>query len=77
MPNAVSLDHYTSTSEAESALQIGELNPGGATASPVFRITVDPQGATWVYGGNVEGGTGVEMLTEGALPVIAVDPLLP
>jgi len=53
------------------------LNPGEATTSPAFRITASPEGAQWLYGGNVEGGTGVEMLTERALKVLRIDPLLP
>lgn len=70
-------DYIASSSEAEQALQIGELNPGGSTTSPTFRITASAEGAQWTYGGNVEGGTGIEMLTEQALKVLRVDPLLP
>jgi RHS repeat-associated protein len=70
-------DYINSTSGAEQALQIGQLNPGGATESPAFRITASPQGAQWTYGGNVQGGTGVEMLTEQALKVLQIDRLTP
>ena len=40
-------DYIDSVAEAERSLQIGAMNPGGATASPGFRITASPQGAQW------------------------------
>ena len=70
-------DYLTSTSKAEQSLQIGELNPGGATELPTFRITASPEGAQWTYGGNVEGGSGVEMLTQQALKVLEIERLEP
>lgn len=68
-------DYIDSVAEAEQSLQIGAMNPGGATASPGFRITASPQGAQWTYGGNVAGGSGIEMLTEQALKVLRIDRL--
>ncbi len=68
---------YSSASAAEEALRIGRLNPLGATESPRWRIEVDPARANWRYAGNVEGGTGIEMLTDRALRVISVEELLP
>ncbi len=68
-------DYIDSVAEAEQSLQIGAMNPGGATASPGFRITASPQGAQWTYGGNVAGGSGIEMLTDQALKVLRIDRL--
>ena len=70
-------DSYSSTSEAEQALQVGESNPGGPTARPTYRITVSGEGIEWTYGGNVEGGSGVEITTEQSVPVVMVEPLEP
>jgi hypothetical protein len=69
-------DYIDSVAEAEQSLQIGAMNPGGATASPGLRITASPQGAQWTYGGNVAGGSGIEMLTDQALKVLRIDRLL-
>ena len=68
-------DYIDSVAEAEQSLQIGAMNPGGATAPPGFRITASPQGAQWTYGGNVAGGSGIEMLTDQALKVLRIDRL--
>jgi hypothetical protein len=68
-------DYVDSVAEAERSLQIGAMNPGGATASPGFRITASPQGAQWTYGGNVAGWSGIEMLTDQALKVLRIDRL--
>lgn len=68
-------DYIDSVAEAEQSLQIGAMNPGGATASPGFRITASSQGAQWTYGGNVAGGSGIEMLTDQPLKVLRIDRL--
>lgn len=71
----ISPNRYTVVAEAESALQIGAQNPNGTTASPAFRVTVDTSGVHFLYAGNVEGGTGIELVTRQTLPVIRVEPL--
>jgi len=68
-------DYIDSVAEAENSLQIGSMNPGGATASPGYRITASPQGAQWTYGGNVAGGSGIEMLTDQSLKILRIDHL--
>jgi len=70
-------DYFTSAAAAEEALQIGKVNPSGATRSPTHRITADPNGAKWCYAGNVESGSGIELTTQDQLRVIRVDPLQP
>jgi hypothetical protein len=72
-----STDRYESASEAESALQIGAENPAGATASPTWRLAASGAGADWSYGGNVDGGSGVELLTENALRLLGAERLGP
>jgi hypothetical protein len=57
--------------------QIGRFNPGGPTAAPTHRLTARSSGAGWTYGGNVEGGTGVELLTPNALELVGVERLQP
>jgi RHS repeat-associated protein len=66
---------YTSATEAEAALRIGRQNPISPTATPTHRITVDATKPNWTYGGNVEGGTGTELITRDQLPVLRIDPL--
>ncbi len=66
-----STDRYNSAAEAERALQVGRYNPG-ATASPTHVIMASSRAANWSYGGNVEGGTGVEMATENSLDVLGI-----
>jgi len=72
-----STDQYSSASEAKRALQIGSENPAGPTASPTWRLTASSQGANWSYGGNVDGGGGVELLTENPLRLLGAEPLDP
>jgi hypothetical protein len=62
----LSPNRYESAGEAESALQVGQFNPMGATAPPTHVIEVDLSSVRLLYGGNVEGGTGIEVVTEGA-----------
>ncbi len=71
----ISTNKYMNVTDAERALQIGARNPAGATASPIFRITVNIAGVNFSYAGNVEGGTGIELVTQQTVPVIRVDPL--
>jgi hypothetical protein len=68
-------EQFTSASAAEDALRIGGKNPLGPTATPTHRITVDASGANWNYGGSVQGGPGVELITTEQLPVLRIDPL--
>ena len=68
-------DRYDSAAEAERALRMGRHNPAGPTASPTHRITVGSRRANWGYGGNVEGGSGIELLTDEALSVLRVEAL--
>jgi RHS repeat-associated protein len=68
-------DKYDSVSGSESSLQIGKENPHGATASPTHRAEVDASDANWKSAGNVDGGDGVEMVTDRELPVIKIDEL--
>lgn len=65
-------DRYASAAEAENALQIGRFNPTGATAGPTHVIAASSRGADWAYGGNVEGGSGVELITENPLDVLGI-----
>ena len=62
-------DFFTSAEEATRALQ---------PPSPLtHRITADPAGVSWCYGGNVLDGTGIELTTQEAVRVIRVDTLEP
>jgi hypothetical protein len=62
-------DFFSSASQAAEALTLDAL--------PTHRITADPEGVTWCYGGNVEGGTGIELTTQDEVSVIRADPLEP
>lgn len=64
---------YFDVNFAEEALQIGKKNPLGVNPSPTHRITVDSKNANWIYGGNIDGGTGVELITNMELPVMSID----
>jgi RHS repeat-associated protein len=66
---------FSSASAAEDAILIGNKNPLGPTQTPTHRITVDSSKAKWNYGGNVESGTGIELITTEELPVLRIDPL--
>ena len=68
-------EKYTSASTVEDALRIGSKNPVNPTPTPTHRITVDASKPSWMYGGNVEGGTGTELITRDKLIVIRVDSL--
>lgn len=57
-------------SSAQSAVEALNLD-----AEPTYRITADANGVSWCYGGNVEGGTGIELTTRDLVRVISVDPL--
>ncbi|MGB7604266.1 MAG: RHS repeat-associated core domain-containing protein [Lutisporaceae bacterium] len=65
----VSPNEFTSISDAESALRIGIKNPFGATQSPLYRVDFNMNSVNYRYAGNVEGGTGIEMITEQRIPV--------
>ncbi|MBB6214115.1 hypothetical protein HNQ80_000184 [Anaerosolibacter carboniphilus] len=60
---------YDTVAGAEEGLQIGKQNPFGATESPMYRVEFNTNGIKFRYGGNVEGGTGVELITEQSIPV--------
>ncbi|WP_339061221.1 hypothetical protein [Tepidibacillus marianensis] len=60
---------YNTVTDAEKGLQIGKQNPFGATESPMYRVEFNTNGIKYRYGGNVEGGTGVELITEHSIPV--------
>jgi len=60
---------YDTVAGAEKGLQIGTQNPNGATSSPMYRVEFDMNGIKFRYGGNVEGGTGVELITEQPIPI--------
>jgi hypothetical protein len=62
---------------AERALRIGKHNPAGPSAPPLYRLTALSRGANWSYGGNVFGGSGVELTTEHQLPLLGIDRLAP
>jgi RHS repeat-associated protein len=57
---------YSSASAAQEALVI---------SNPTHVITVDTTAASWLYAGNVEGGAGIEMVTNQILRVISTNPL--
>jgi RHS repeat-associated protein len=65
----------SSASDAESAYQIGSQNPLGPSPTPTHVIIGDANGITFDYGGNVEGGTGIELTTTQPIPVISVTPI--
>jgi hypothetical protein len=65
----VSPDKYNTVSGAEKGLQIGKQNPFGATDSPMYRVEFDMSTVKFKYGGNVQGGTGIELITEQVIPV--------
>lgn len=60
---------YDTVAGAEKSFQIGTQNPNGATSSPMYRVEFDMTGIKCRYGGNVEGGTGVELITEQPISV--------
>ena len=66
---------YTSTKEAEVALQIGRMNPTGPTSPPTYRVTYSRNAARYSYAGNVQGGTGIELVTDQLIPIIRIDRL--
>jgi len=69
-------EKYTSVSAVEEALRIGSKNPIYPTATPTHRLTIDASEVRWNYGGNVEGGQGIELITAEQLPVLRIDILL-
>ena len=71
----ISPNKYTTVAEAEKRLQIGVLNPIGKTASPVYRVTIDITRLDFIYAENVEGGRGLELVTNQRIPIIGIDPL--
>jgi hypothetical protein len=64
-----------SPSEAESIYQIGSQNPVAPSPSPTHVIIGDGNGIVFDYGGNVEGGTGIELTTTQRIPVISIQPI--
>jgi hypothetical protein len=64
-----------SATDAESAYQIGAQNPLGPGATPTHVIIGNAEGITFDYGGNVEGGTGIELSTQQRIPVLNVQPI--
>lgn len=65
----VSPGKYDTIAGAENGLQIGKQNPFGPTESPVYRIEFDLNSVRYTYAGNVEGGTGVELITQETIPI--------
>lgn len=65
----VSPGKYDLVADAENALQIGTQNPFGATQSPTYRVEFNTNGIRFRYAGNVEGGTGIEMITEQSISI--------
>ena len=65
----VSPNRYDTVVEAENALRIGRRNPLGPTDPPTYRVEFDMDSAIYRYGGNVEGGCGIELITEDPIPV--------
>ena len=65
----VSPNKYDTISETEKGLQIGKQNPFGPYTSPMYRVEFDMNSVKYRYGGNVQGGTGLELITEQAIPV--------
>ena len=65
----VSPNKYYTVATAEEGLQIGKLNPMGASSSPLYRVEFDMRGIDFTYGGNVAGGTGIELITRQMIPV--------
>lgn len=68
-------DSYASKATAELALQIGRLNPWGATAAPSDRLDLDLTGVSYTDHGIVHGGTGTEVSTPDS-PLVTVITLL-
>ena len=59
---------YDTVVDAEKGLQIGKQNPFGVTESPMYRVEFDMNGVKYRYGGNVDSGTGVELITKQSIP---------
>ena len=68
-------DLYATAQEAEAGLQMGRINPIGATSPPTHRVTYYRNAVRYSYAGNVEGGTGIEMITDQPIPIIRIDRL--
>jgi len=60
---------------AEKKYAIGRNNPSGPTAGPTHGVIGDATEIQFTSGGNVEGGTGAELVTTMPIPVIRVYPL--
>lgn len=65
----VSPNKYNTVSSAENGLRIGSKNPYGPTGSPKYRVEFSMDTVKYRYGGNVEGGTGIELITEQPIPI--------
>jgi hypothetical protein len=50
-------------------------NPMGPTATPTHVIIGNADGIMFDYGGNVLGGSGIELTTRQPIPVIRVQPI--
>ncbi len=75
-PVRTTTDYYETVQQAEEGLQAGQLNPGGATSSPAYRVTYLRNIVRYNYVGNSQTGTGIEMITQYQIPVLRIDPLL-
>jgi hypothetical protein len=64
-----------SATAAEEMYQIGSKHPSGPQETPTHRITGDASKTTFVSGGNVEGASGTELITNEKIPVTTVEEL--
>lgn len=62
---------------AEKKYRIGKLNPVGPTDTPTHALLGNAAGVEFTSGGNVEGGSGTELITMEPIPLISITPLKP
>jgi len=68
-------DYYETVTEAEQGLKIGRQHPQGPFEPPTHRVTYYRNSVRYRYAGNVEGGIGIEMVTDQSIRALRVDRL--
>jgi hypothetical protein len=74
-PVFTTTNYYETVEEAEAGLKIGRQHPEGPFEPPTHRVTYNRNAVRYRYAGNVEGGTGIEMITDQSIPALRVEPL--
>lgn len=74
-PVSCTPNYYRTVAEAEERLLMGWLNPAGPTTSPTHRITFLRNSVRWMYAGNSETGSGIEMITRDPIRAFRIDRL--